>query len=234
MMMSPEWLEVLAKIALGLALLCAGIITLDILRGNRQHMWIMDIVWPVTALWSGPLGLVAYFRLGRLSTREAVNAAKSRGEEMPGRNKPFFIAVALAATHCGAGCTLGDIIAEWIHFAVPFAIAGFALFGAWAMDFLAAFALGIAFQYFTIVPMRKLPRGKGLVQALKADTFSLIGWQVGMYGWMAIMRFGVFHRDLPKTDAAFWFLMQIAMAAGFITAYPINWWLLKKGIKERM
>ena len=55
-----------------------------------------------------------------------------------------------------------------------------------------------------------------------------------MYGWMAIMRFGVFHRDLPKTDAAFWFLMQIAMAAGFITAYPINWWLLKKGIKERM
>ena len=45
MMMAPEWLEGFAKIALGLAFLCAGIITLDILRGNRQHMWIMDIVW---------------------------------------------------------------------------------------------------------------------------------------------------------------------------------------------
>jgi hypothetical protein len=232
--MVPGWLEILAKIALGWAALCAGIIVLDIASGNRQQMWIMNVVWPVTALWSGPLGFAAYFRLGRLSTQKAVDAAKKRGMEMPGKNKSFPAAVALAATHCGAGCTLGDIIAEWIHVAAPFAIAGVALFGAWALDFVAAFALGIVFQYFTIVPMRKLPPGKGLMQALKADTFSLIAWQVGMYGWMAIMRFAVFHRDLPKTDLAFWFLMQIGMAAGFLTAYPVNWWLLKKGIKERM
>jgi hypothetical protein len=84
-MMAPEWLELLAKIALGLAILCAGIITLDIVSGNRQHMWIMDVVWPVTALWFGPVGLVAYFRLGRLSTRKAVDAAKRRGKEMTRR-----------------------------------------------------------------------------------------------------------------------------------------------------
>lgn len=29
-------------------------------------------------------------------------------------------------------------------------------------------------------------------------------------------------------------MMQIAMIAGFITAYPVNWWLLRKGIKEKM
>jgi hypothetical protein len=28
--------------------------------------------------------------------------------------------------------------------------------------------------------------------------------------------------------------MQIAMLAGFITSYPVNWWLIKVGIKERM
>ena len=33
---------------------------------------------------------------------------------------------------------------------------------------------------------------------------------------------------------AFWFTMQIAMLAGFITSYPVNWWLIKVGIKERM
>ncbi|MGL5398829.1 MAG: DUF4396 domain-containing protein [Plesiomonas shigelloides] len=28
--------------------------------------------------------------------------------------------------------------------------------------------------------------------------------------------------------------MQIAMVAGFFTAYPMNWWLVKKGIKHAM
>jgi hypothetical protein len=55
--------------------------------------------------------------------------------------------------------------------------------------------------------------GQSLVQALKADTLSLIAWQVGMYGWMALMRFVIFGKELPKTDPSFWFLMQIGMAA---------------------
>lgn len=29
-------------------------------------------------------------------------------------------------------------------------------------------------------------------------------------------------------------MMQIAMMCGFLTAYPVNWWLIKTGIKERM
>jgi hypothetical protein len=94
--------------------------------------------------------------------------------------KPFPQIVGVAATHCGAGCTLGDICAEWIHYAVPFTIAGVAMFGAWSIDYVLALAFGIAFQYFTIVPMRNLPPGKGLVQALKADFPSLTARQVGM------------------------------------------------------
>jgi len=30
------------------------------------------------------------------------------------------------------------------------------------------------------------------------------------------------------------FLMQIGMAAGFLTSYPVNWWLVRSGIKEKM
>ncbi len=29
-------------------------------------------------------------------------------------------------------------------------------------------------------------------------------------------------------------MMQLAMIAGFITSYPVNWWLIKIGIKEEM
>ncbi|WP_268808273.1 DUF4396 domain-containing protein [Caballeronia humi] len=28
--------------------------------------------------------------------------------------------------------------------------------------------------------------------------------------------------------------MQIAMVIGFFATYPVNWWLIRKGIKERM
>jgi hypothetical protein len=102
------------------------------------------------------------------------------------------------------------------------------------VDYGFAYAFGIAFQYYTIKPMRNLSVGQGLWAAVKADTLSLTSWQVGMYGWMAIATFAIFGHELEKTSPVFWFMMQIAMLAGFFTAYPTNWWLLRRGIKERM
>ncbi|MEO7054658.1 MAG: DUF4396 domain-containing protein [Rhizomicrobium sp.] len=32
----------------------------------------------------------------------------------------------------------------------------------------------------------------------------------------------------------FWFVMSMALLAGFIVAYPINWWLVAKGLKHGM
>jgi hypothetical protein len=162
-----------------------------------------------------------------------MKAAKQRGEESPATKQPFFIAVGLAATHCGAGCSLGDIVAEWFVIAVPLALFGQKVFGTWTLDFSLAFLFGIAFQYFTIKPMKKLSVGSALIAAVKADSLSLTAWQLGMYGWMAFVIF-VWFGEIPKTNPVFWFMMQIAMFAGFSTSYPANWWLLKKGIKERM
>ena len=107
-----------------------------------------------------------------------------------------------------------------------------------ALDFLFAFGLGIVFQYLAIVPMRGLSPGQGLIAALKADTLSLIAWQVGMYGFMALGQFillPALGAQRAEVDTAeFWFLMQLAMVAGFATSYPVNWWLVATGIKERM
>lgn len=231
----PQWLTILASISLVFAAICSLMIVIDILRGYRQHMWIMNVVWPVTALYSGPLGLWAYFAIGRLSTRQAMQAAREKGKQPAAKSRPFWQAVGLAATHCGSGCTLGDLLAEGVVLSfVPLTLFGHKIFAAWAVDFAFAFLIGIAFQYFTITPMKHLSPGKGLVAALKADTLSLISWQVGMYGWMAIVTFVLFGRELEKSDPVFWFMMQIAMIAGFLTSYPVNWWLVKAHIKERM
>ena len=233
--MTPEWLTTLAIASLSLALLCAVIIVGDILRGNRQHMWVMNIVWPVTALYSGPLGLWAYFAVGRLSTHQAMQAAKKMDKKPPARTKPFWQSVGLAATHCGSGCTLGDLVAEGLVMSlIPFTLFGHKIFAGWTVDFVFAFLFGIAFQYFTIKPMKQLSSGEGLKAAFKADSLSLTSWQIGMYGWMAVATFIIFGHELEKTDPVFWFMMQIAMLVGFLTSYPVNWWLVRKKIKEQM
>jgi len=52
---------VLAWSSLAAAIACAALVTFHVfVRGYRQHVWIMDVVWPVTAPHSGPLGLLAY------------------------------------------------------------------------------------------------------------------------------------------------------------------------------
>jgi hypothetical protein len=230
----PVWLITLAAISITLGIVCAIWIVVDLCAGHRQHMWIMNVVWPVTALYAGPLALYAYYRIGRLSTHAAMHRAKERGEMPPGKAKPFWQSVGLGATHCGSGCALGDLVAEWFVVLVPITLFGHRIFGTWALDYTLAFLLGIAFQYFTIVPMRGLSPAQGIAAAVKADFLSLTAWQVGMYGWMAIATFAIFGHEIPKTDPVFWFMMQIAMLAGFLTAYPVNWWLLRAGMKEVM
>ncbi len=227
-------LPTIAIICLLIGAACALIIAIDLLAGHPQHMWIMNLVWPITALYAGPLALWGYFTAGRLSTKSALMEAKARGQDPPGKKKPFWQIVALGATHCGSGCTIADVVGEWALFFFPLTLFGVKIFGAWAVDYFLALAFGIFFQYFTIAPMRGLSFGKGMIAAAKADFLSLTAWQVGMYGWMAIATFLLFGHEIPKNDPQFWFMMQIAMLAGFFTAYPVNWWLLRAGIKEKM
>jgi hypothetical protein len=229
-----------------LGALCSLVIASDVVR-HPQHMWIMNVVWPVTALF-GTIGVLwQYFKYGRLAQHRLAHEAKQRGEEPPNKRlSPFPALVTNAALHCGSGCTLGDIVAEGLMLAFPAIVIAFGyesifqrqIFAKWIIDYLFAYALGIVFQYFTIVPMRGLSFRQGIWAAVKADTLSLTAWQCGMYGFMAIAHFVIFPKalgtKLEPTSAEFWFMMQIAMICGFLTSYPVNWWLLRVGIKEKM
>ena len=244
--MIPTWLHIIAIISLLVCCLIALVIVFDEMR-RPQHMWIMNLVWPLTALFGSVIALWAYLRYGRLATREVVHSAMQRGDDPPSKwLTPFPVIVGKGSAHCGSGCCLGDICAEWLVFAVPGIAVAFGwksifpekMFAVWIVDYLFAFGFGILFQYFTIKPMRNLSVGQGIVQAFKADTLSLTAWQVGMYGFMAIANFYIFRSmlgiRLEVNSVEFWFMMQIAMIAGFITSYPVNWWLISVGIKERM
>ncbi|MGA7805068.1 DUF4396 domain-containing protein [Bradyrhizobium sp.] len=228
----------LAIASLLLAAASAMIIAGDLIR-HPQQMWIMDLVWPVTALFGSLAVICLYFTFGR-ATRAHPGA---KPDEQPA---PFAIMVTKGTLHCGAGCMLGDLCAEWLAFAAPGVavwagwqwLFGEKMFAVWVLDYAFAYVLGVLFQYFTIAPMRGLSFRDGLIAAVKADTISITAWQIGMYGFMAAARFYIFPhspRMTSQTDSAeFWFMMQIAMILGFFTAYPANWWLLRIGVKERM
>ena len=193
-----HWLEIVSVITLLLALASGIIILIDILTGHQQHMWIMNIVWTITALYSGPLGLWAYFKIGQLSADKNTRKAKENGKVSPAKRKPFWQSVMVGSSHCGGGCTLGDIIAEWFIYLVPFTLFGRGIFAGWALDYVLALLFGVAFQYFTIKPMRNLSVAEGLFEALKADFLSLSSWQIGMYGWMALVVFVIFGMGSQK------------------------------------
>ncbi|OBB35718.1 DUF4396 domain-containing protein [Mycobacterium sp. 852002-51961_SCH5331710] len=230
--MADTWLDRVAWVALGIAALCAIAIIADIyVGGYRQRMRVMEAVWPVTALYFGPVAVWMYLRFGRPNSKRWLKRA---GAEQP-PDKPKWATTAIGVSHCGAGCTLGDIIAATAVFLLGLELWGRALWPEMIGDYVAALALGILFQYFAIAPMRGLGPRKGLVAAAKADVLSLTTFEVGLFGWMALMSF-VFFRSAPvhPDSPVYWFMMQIGMIVGFVTAWPANVWLIRRGIKEAM
>ncbi len=243
----------------GWALLALGVLSFvailgDIIRGYRQHMTIMNWVYPITGLYWGPVAVYLYFRRGRqMSTRwarehgmdlEQVMAAADDGEGQPSY-WPFarrnWWPISKGVSHCGAGCTLGDITGEWIVYLTSLAIGGFSLAAAnslsamFVLDFFFAWTYGVAFQYFSIVPIRDdLGPISGVWAAIKADTLSILSFQVGLFGYMALFHLVFFKPPLSVASPTYWLMMQIGMIVGFFTAWPVNTWLMRKGWKEKM
>lgn len=221
--MVHETLDVIAKLYIGLSVASAAWVLIDVfLRGQRQHMKIMETVWPLTMLYWGPVGLIFYYWFGR------PGPARKPGPS----EKPMWQATFSGASHCGAGCALGDFVGDWLAFGLSFTLFGSDLFGKMLIGFVLAYIFGIVFQYFSVAPMRGLGLVEGLVTAARIDTLSLFAYQVGMFAWMMFR--ATVYPDLKPTDWTYWLMMQIAMVVGFLTTYPVNWWLIRKGIKEKM
>jgi hypothetical protein len=152
-----------------------------------------------------------------------------------GRSEPDVSQIAVGTSHCGAGCAIADVVCEFVIAAAGITLLGSVLWAEYAIDFLVAWTLGIVFQYFSIKPMRNLSPSQGILAAIKADTLSIVAFQVGMYAWMALVYFVFFPGPhLTPFDPRYWLMMQIGMICGFATSYPMNWWLLRIGLKQAM
>lgn len=238
----PIWLQVFAYVYLIGGILAGIYIAYDILKKKHmQKMPIMNVVWPITVFYLFPLGLWAYWHLGhtyaRTSNIDQQHLVKSHEYASNNKNsRPFWESIFVSATHCGAGCTIGDVISTWIIFVGSIVIFGSILATAFILDFTFAWLLGVIFQYLAISEMRKVSLREGLIDSIKADTLSLAAFEIGLFGWMTIVALVIFGTTwhANPTEPLFWFMMQIGMTIGFFTSYPANIWLVKKGIKHGM
>ncbi len=264
--MPPAWLTVVAWLYLSLCFCCSAVISYDIVVSHRrQPMGVMNFVFPITALYFGPVALAFYWRWARapgptappmgMTRRASMAPAQAAGSGMrpgghaqhdatpPGpheagrgeRARPGWVTMAIEVSHCGAGCSLGDVVSEFAIFALALAVAGATLGAEYIGDYVLALAFGIVFQYFAIAPMRGLGVKDGVIAATKADFISLTAFEFGLFGWMAVMTYVLFPAPhLMPSSAAFWLLMQIGMMIGFVTSWPANVWLVRRGIKIPM
>jgi len=225
-----------------LSVVTLAIIAVDCVR-RPQHMGVMNVTWPLTALYFGPIAGWLYAAYGRSAPKshhhhEGHGAHHHdmhhdhhamAGDDHEASARSTFV----STTHCGGGCVLGDLIGESVVSALSLTLFGSMLIAGWTVDFVLAFMLGVAFQYWSIRPMQPdMTPGMALRAALKADTLSILAFQVGMFVVMGLR--AVLAPGLTVADSDFWIWMQAAMLVGFATSFPANRWLVRKGLKHAM
>ncbi|WP_079709019.1 DUF4396 domain-containing protein [Paraliobacillus ryukyuensis] len=217
-------LTMIAWIALVIGIICSIVILIDVVR-HPQQMAIMNVVWPVNGWFFGPIAIWTYYKWGRK------NAKNLQIDQQKGEMGQGFV----STSHCASGCTLGDIVGVPIVAITGLTIVGSTLFAHYFVEFVLAYVFGILFQFLAIYPMNKKQGIRNAIKsAIKADTISLIAFEIGMFGWMALVHYVFFTQPPAPSQITYWFMMQIAMILGFLTSFPANKLLVRKGIKHAM
>ncbi|MDQ4130696.1 MAG: DUF4396 domain-containing protein [Actinomycetota bacterium] len=60
----------------------------------------------------------------------------------------------------------------------------------------------------------------------------LVAWSIPIFGYFAANE--LWKPPLMFDSPEYWFMMQLSMIVGYFTAWPVNAWLIKKGVKEKM
>jgi hypothetical protein len=154
-------------------------------------------------------------------------------EPLPGLHEQYVAArwrqVLGSTMHCVAGDGVGILVGA--------AIASFLTLPHLA-DIALEYVLGFGFGWtiFQALFMRDMAGGsyrKSLTSTFIPEFLSMNFLMAGMVPVAALGRM-LIARPLSPLAPEFWFVMSMALLSGFIVAYPMNWWLVAKGLKHGM
>ena len=138
-------------------------------------------------------------------------------------NNPF-VTSAQATLHCLTGCVIGEVAGLLIGVSLGLS-AWSTILWATTLAYLSGMSLGL-------VPLMR-NQNKTFVGALKliwiGEVFSIGVMEIVMNSVdyaMGGMQAG------SVLSPTFWAAIAVAVPAGFLAAWPVNWWLLKRDLKS--
>ena len=200
-----------------LAGLSFAFVAFDI-RSTPAHP-VIKWAFVILAVFMGPLGAFLYV----LGCREPL--ADTHEKYVAERWRQ----VLGSTMHCAAGDGIG-IIAGAVF-------ASLAHIGGWG-NVLLEYALGFGFgwAFFQAFAMRHVAGGsylRALAMTFLPEFLSMNVLMSGMLviaAWLELLIAG----GVDPLRPGFWFVMSMALIGGFALAYPMNWWLVARGLKHGM
>ncbi|MEO5595618.1 MAG: DUF4396 domain-containing protein, partial [Lysobacteraceae bacterium] len=202
---------------LGIAVLSAAYVAWDQFRGNPEPA-VMKWGFVLVTLYMGPIGLLLY-----------VMADK---EPRPGEHeefiKPLWKQGVGSTVHCVAGDATGIITA-----AVIVAVVGLPMWQDLIVEYVSGFLFGLLI--FQALFMRKIMGGSYLQNVRRSFLPELISMNCMMAGMAPVMVALMMGRDMRAMwpgEPLFWMVMSLGIIAGFAIAYPVNVWMVARGMKH--
>ncbi|MFE3328903.1 DUF4396 domain-containing protein [Streptomyces sp. NPDC059176] len=153
-------------------------------------------------------------------------------EPLPGTHEQYVAAkwrqVVGSTMHCVAGDGIGILVAAVVTTGLGLPM--------WA-DVLCEYAFGFLFGW-TVFQALFMKDMFGSYRRSLSKTFisEFLSMNAVMGGMTAVMVPWMTHDTaaMSPDGARFWFVMSIALCAGFVVALPMNWWLVDHGLKHGM
>jgi FtsP/CotA-like multicopper oxidase with cupredoxin domain len=199
------------------AVFSAAYVAWDQFHGNPEPA-VMKWGFVLVTLYMGPIGLLLY-----------VMADK---EPTPGGHeefiKPLWKQGVGSTVHCVAGDATGIIVA-----AVAVALIGLPMWLDLIVEYAAGFLFGLLI--FQALFMRKTMGGTYIENVRRSFLPEFISMNCMMGGMAPVMVFLMMGRDMRAMwpgEPLFWMVMSLGVIAGFAIAYPVNVWMVTRGLKH--
>ena len=209
--------DIFVHVWLVVAVLSAAYVAWDQFHGNPEPS-VMKWGFVLVTLYMGPIGLLLY-----------VMADK---EPRPGEHeefiKPLWKQGVGSTVHCVAGDATGIIVA-----AVITAVVGLPMWQDLIVEYLAGFLFGLLI--FQALFMRRMMGGTYLQNVRRSFLPELISMNCMMAGMAPVMVALMMGRDMRAMwpgEPLFWMVMSLGIIAGFAIAYPVNVWMVARGMKH--
>jgi hypothetical protein len=213
------WIDVLLIVWFTLTTLSVFYVAWDSITNNPE-LKVMKWGWLLVTLYMGPVALILYI----LSCKEP----------RPGTHEDFVRPLwkqAVGSTiHCVAGDATGIIIAATVT-----ALLGLPMW----IDMIAEYAFGFAFGLliFQALFMKDMMGGSyrlALRRSFLPEWISMNTMMAGMFPTMVVLMMGRDMRAMLPTELVYWGAMSVAVGVGFVTAFPVNVWMVWAGLKHGM